>query len=491
MRVSLLALPFALLLVACSDESPSTPADPDATAADVISDNGSGGDAVGTPDSAAPDTTTSDAATPDGSTTPDAAPTDTVTTPDATPDVPVTPGDFCPPLDPPTGDIIDVSPGDNLASVIYSAPANSTVRFADGNYDVSGYTVQIINPGITLRSASGDPASVVLDGGYSDTGNGEVFLVNADDVTIADMTIQRARYHAIHVQGSGDVTTGSVIYNVVIIDPGEQAIKINRDGNGNPADNGLVACSTLTMTAAGRAQVESQTSSGSNCYTGGVDAHAARDWVVRDNVITGFWCSVDLSEHGIHFWRGSRDTLVERNLLINNARGVGFGLTTGGNPRTYSDNPCGGGARDHYGGIVRNNIIIGTEPGLFASNAGMDGGIAFAIACDSTAIHNTIASTQPMLSSIEFRFPETNSTLVNNLATGRIWQRNDATSVEAGNIMEIGTDWFVDLDAFDGHLSAAAAAAVDGGVTGYENLVPTDFDGDPRDGSPDVGADEL
>lgn len=31
-------------------------------------------------------------------------------------------------------------------------------------------------------------------------------------------------------------------------------------------------------------------------------------------------------EHGIHFWTGSRGTLVERNLLKNNARAIGFGL---------------------------------------------------------------------------------------------------------------------------------------------------------------------
>ena len=73
------------------------------------------------------------------------------------------------------------------------------------------------------------------------------------------------------------------------------------------------------------------------CIHRGIDAHDASGWTVRDNYISGFWCDgaggAFLSEHAIHFWTGSRDTTVSRNKLVDNARGIGFGLGPGG--RTY------------------------------------------------------------------------------------------------------------------------------------------------------------
>ena len=66
-------------------------------------------------------------------------------------------------------------------------------------------------------------------------------------------------------------------------------------------------------------------------------------------------------------WRGCRDTLVERNVLKENARGIGFGLATSGEARTYPDNPCpdaAGGYVDHYGGIIRNNFVFASQSGL-------------------------------------------------------------------------------------------------------------------------------
>ncbi|MCD6400417.1 MAG: hypothetical protein J7L73_00680, partial [Anaerolineales bacterium] len=118
-------------------------------------------------------------------------------------------------------------------------------------------------------------------------------------------------------------------YNVHIIDPGEQAIKINPVDNEHFPDYGTVACSHIELTDSGRTHIRN------NCYTGGIDAHRARGWVVRDNLIEGFWCASGLSEHAVHFWKGSRGTLVERNDLDNNARGIGFGLIESGEGRTY------------------------------------------------------------------------------------------------------------------------------------------------------------
>ncbi|MCP4417341.1 MAG: hypothetical protein GY805_12020, partial [Chloroflexi bacterium] len=261
--------------------------------------------------------------------------------------------DLCQPLDAPTGTIVSVDTVGELEDAVNSATSGDTILIDDGTYNLDGVYLRIDTPNVTLRSASGNRAAVVLDGNYITT---EIIQVVASNVTIADVTLREAYYHPIHVMTTeASDTLNTVIYNVHLIDPGEQAIKINPAADGMYPDDGLIACSHLELTDAGRPNIRN------NCYTGGIDAHQAEGWVIRDNEIEGFWCDNGLSEHAVHLWRGCRDTLVERNVLNNNARGIGFGLVTSGVARTYSDNPCpaaSGGYVDHYGGIIRNNFVF-------------------------------------------------------------------------------------------------------------------------------------
>src|SRR5690606_9435163 len=121
------------------------------------------------------------------------------------------------------------------------------------------------------------------------------------------------------------------------------------------------------------------------------------------------------------FWTGSRDTIVIRNRLVNNARGIGFGLSTGG--RSYDDDPCGGVSdASHYGGLIANNFVVGTDAGLFASPSGMDHGVGLWHACGAVVVHNTVASTQPPFASIEGRFADTSGEIVHNRPTHAILQ---------------------------------------------------------------------
>lgn len=66
-----------------------------------------------------------------------------------------------------------------------------------------------------------------------------------------------------------------------------------------------------------------------------------------------------VAEHAVHFWNGARDTIVERNAIVDCARGVGFGLgeTGNGNDRQYADDPYHGMYIGHYDGVIRNNFI--------------------------------------------------------------------------------------------------------------------------------------
>jgi hypothetical protein len=386
---------------------------------------------------------------------------------------------------------VDVTPADlgNLTSIVSGAAPGDTIRFASGTYDLGGEYLWISTLGVTLRSASGNRDDVVLDGNYQTT---EIITVAASNVTVADLTLRQAYTHPIHVVTDGSDTVGTLIYNVHIVDPREQAIKVNPSSDGVYVDDGEVACSHIELTDAGRPHVQPDPG---GCYTGGFDGHQARGWVLRDNTIEGFWCDNGLSEHAVHCWRGCRDTVVERNRLIDNARGVGFGLATSGSARTYDDDPCpeaGGAYVGHYDGIVRNNFIFASDPGLLASSSGFDCGICFWSACGARAVHNTIVSTGGNFSSVEWRFATSVGVEVrNNIVTHALRERDGASGLLEGNLESAPLSLFLDGSAGNLHLGPGASAAIDQGVTLPAGQCEDDIDGEARDDSPDIGADEV
>lgn len=398
---------------------------------------------------------------------------------------------LCTPLQLASSNIISVDPSQasQLQSIISSAKPGDTILLADGVYKLEGSNLWLSTPGISLRSSSGNPAGVILDGSYKSS---EVITVAASDITIAELTISRASTHPLHVISSNlGNTENTLIYRVNLIDPGEQAIKINPHAEGSYVDNGTVACSSIKLTEQGRPHVN--TAAG-GCYTGGIDAHQARDWTIRDNYIEGFWCASGLSEYAIHFWRGSRDTLIERNFLKDNARGIGLGMMNSGAARSYDDNSCPE-AKDayigHYGGIIRNNFIHASATGLFDSSAGFDCGICLWSSCKTTTTHNTIVSTANNFSSIEWRFAgSAGHAIYNNIATHSLRERDGASGNLKGNLEHAGLSLFVDGQQGDLHLTTTASSAIDKGLKLYPGVNDFDFDNEPRDRSPDIGADE-
>ncbi len=423
---------------------------------------------------------------PDGGTLPDGGPVpDAGSQPDGGTPQPV-PG--CPAPEATTGNVVNVATVAELQDAVNNAQAGDAILLADGDYALDGVYLWIDTPDVELRSASGNREAVILDGNYQTT---EIITIAANNITVADVTLREAYTHPIHVVSDGADTVGTLIYNVHIIDAREQAIKINPNTAGTYPDDGVIACSTLELTDTGRPHVN-PTAGG--CYTGGVDGHQARGWVIRDNVIRGFWCDTGLAEHGVHCWRGCRDTVVERNLFIDNARGVGFGMATSGEARTFSDDPCPGvsGYVGHYGGMVRNNFIFVSDPDLLASAAGFDCGVCFWSACYAQAVHNTIVSTGDNFSSIEWRFDTSiGIEILNNIVTHAIRDRDGITANQAGNLTDAPLTLFVDGPGGDLHLATGASVAIDQGASVPAGICTDDIDGDARDSSPDIGADEV
>ncbi len=382
-----------------------------------------------------------------------------------------------------SGAVVEVTPEQvgSLQSILDRARTGDTVQLTDGIYALPE-TLVFRNSGVTLRSKSGNRQDVVLDGRY---GIGDVLLLQKSDITIADLTLTRSYWHLVHVVPGGGSSSGTTLHNLRGVDGGEQFIKVNPDGP-QYADNGIVRCSSFELTDVGRTLIRN------NCYTGGIDIHQARGWQISGNTFSGFWCDRGLSEHAIHAWTGSRDTLIDRNIIVNSARGIGLGLGSSVPGRTYDDAPCGGIADvGHYGGVITNNFVVANDARLQASSAGFDTGIGLEQSCATAILHNTVVSTAPpRSSSIEWRFVNTTATVANNLVTHSLLMRDEGKASLAGNVVNAPLTLFVDVASGNLHLLPSATLAIDKAVLLPSPLL-SDVDGEARGVAADVGADEY
>ncbi len=370
-------------------------------------------------------------------------------------------------LAPSGGAAVTVSTVAELTDAVSAANAGGAkeISIAAGEYSLRGAYFRITADGVRVGGATGRRGDVILDGNYETT---EIFQILGSNITLRDMTLLRARHHPIHIYPAAKDVTGTLLSNLYIRDPGQQAIKINQNGAKTFSVNfGRVTGSRIELSDNGRNKVWEINGS---CYTGGVDAHHAAGWQIDNNIIEGFWCSRGLAEHGVHFWSSSRDTLVEKNRIINCDRGIGFGLGSSG----------------HRGGVIRNNFIFHNTGHDYS-----DVGIGLESASGVQVYNNTIYHQHAYPNAIEYRFAATHSgNIQNNLSNKAIVSRNEGTATLAANVTGARQQWFVDPAGGDLHLVAAISTVVDRGVTiaGLQD----DIDGDPRPmgRGVDIGADE-
>ncbi len=456
----LIALPCLVLTLSTVGCSEDLPVNADGSAADQ------------TPRDQAPRDTIPEATPKDGS-------------PADSPDKTTAPAKLCKPLPKATGTVVKVKPGQSkqLPAMIRKAAAGTTFLLEDGTYTFSGgyedRGLFLDKPGLTLRSASGVRSKVIIDGEYK---SGELVFVRASDVTVADLTIKGGKYHAIHVSSNKVHIKNTRLHNLHVLDSRQQLIKVNPH-DGHYVDNGSLDCSVLELTAAGRKLVDKV--SGTGCYTGGIDAHSAWGWKVRQNTFKGIFCdNGKIAEHAVHFWATSRDTLVERNVIIDCSRGVGFGMSSSGKTRKYPDNPYPkiAGYMGHIDGVIRNNVIHGT----YLTAKYYDTGIELAQNPGGKVYHNTIV-TKPVFASIDYRYSNTDAVIRNNLVY-KIRQRQGAKGKVDHNLTAAPASLFVSLPNINYRLKASAAAAIDkGAALGVAGGL--DLDGKPHDvGAPDLGA---
>ena len=378
----------------------------------------------------------------------------------------------CPTLSPASGPTVAVTAAQagDLVSIVYDTAAGTTVLLEPGTYALTA-GLQLHVDGVTLRSSTNRAEDVTIDGAYAVD---ELIAISASHVTVAHVTLARGVNHLVHLYppAAGVDVTGTRLYGLRLIDGGEQFVKVNPVvGQAGYVDDGRVECSLFRMTDAGRPHVEPNPG---GCYTGGIDAHAAWNWVVRANRFEGIYCTNGgLAEHAIHFWVGSRGTLVENNVIIDCARGVGFGLGDRVGDRAYPDAPYGGQMLGHYDGVIRNNVIWANLPHF-------DTGIELHMTRAPRIIHNTVLAgpaDTAFFRSIDYRYSVTEVVLANNLVTSQ-GPRDGATATLVTNLEHTPLSDFVDTATYDFHLTASATDAIDQGTVEPDSGI--DIDGQPH-----------
>jgi hypothetical protein len=172
-------------------------------------------------------------------------------------------------------------------------------------------------------------------------------------------------------------------------------------------------------------------------------------------------------------WMGSKDSIIEGNLLIN----VQYGIALGLDPNRTDD---------HSGGMVRNNFFYRSK------DQGGDVGITINNSAGTKVLHNTVILSGTYPNAIEYRFPATTGVEVRyNLTDAAVQCRDGASGAVSDNVTNAQPSWFADVAAGDLHLVESALDALDKARPREDTK--TDYDGEkrPSGDTSDVGADEL
>ncbi len=230
-----------------------------------------------------------------------------------------------PPLPDPTGVVVRVTTAQELDQAVTNLGEDTTILLAPGRYSLIS-TLWILKQNVTIRGETNDPDDVVLNGrGMENPDFGAVphgIWCNAPNLKVQNLTIRDVYFHPIQLAGTAD---NLQVYNVRLIDAGEQFIKVSPLGFGDGADNGVVEYTVMEYTHGPPIQDHG----GGTGYTNGVDVHAGRDWVIRNNLFKNFH-TPDWTQHlwapAVLMWNGAAGTITEGNTFINVDRAIAYGL---------------------------------------------------------------------------------------------------------------------------------------------------------------------
>jgi hypothetical protein len=370
-----------------------------------------------------------------------------------------------PPLRAPEGKITRVSTINELRHALQADREGETILLADGVYDVAGGFLRLDKDGLSLRGASGDPSKVILRGkGFKVHDRAEELIkVEAKGVTIADLTVRDVGSNGIKLQSGANHDL--LVHNVHFIDIGERCIKGPKEA---VSRNGIVRYCVFEQVTPITRDIPDLQFGGD--YIAGMDMMRIDGWRIHDNVFKNIRGLRTRGRGAVFFWIGSSNCIVERNTFIGCDRSISFGNPTG--------------QQDMTGGIIRNNFIY----------AGKRQAIELCHVDDVKVYNNSIhhmddVRDQQTILLLDARNVDIRNNIIFSKAKGLSGEGYTAANNLWFTDLSAARRFFVDAPNGDLHLKPTAIEAIDRGVklAGVES----DWDGQPRTASPDVGADET
>jgi hypothetical protein len=373
------------------------------------------------------------------------------------------------PLPPPQGEIIRVATADELLAAVDQVGPGGSILLADGHYKLPRAIVLDGKRNVSIRSASGDPAKVLLTGQGWDSrvqGDDLLHIARSEGITIACLTFADCRSYGIKVEAE-NAPRNIHIYNCRFRDIGVRAIK----GSAGQDPNVRAVKGSVRHCCFENTKVPPADWLFGGDYIAAIDMMALEDWTFSDNVFRNIKGRNGGGRAAIFIWVRCRQVVVERNLIVNCDRGVALG-----NPGQSTANVAG--ERPVYvaDSVIRNNFIAG----------GPDCGIELWYADRIKVLHNTIWRPEQNWSrGIRLGTGTTRAELVNNLVHGEI--RFEGGEAELShNLTGRLEGYFTDPVSGNLALTPQATRAIDQGVPRPE--AAEDIRGRPRRGAPDLGA---
>jgi hypothetical protein len=365
------------------------------------------------------------------------------------------------------GTVVNVATENQLQKAVASLESNTTIVIAPGTYQLTR-TIAVHGPlsNVTIRGATTSREDVVLVGpgmGNPDYGRVEhgIWAGGAvSGLTIANLTIREVYFHPIVLNGG---VQSPHIYNVHLVNGGQQLLKTNPTAARRGIDNGIIEYSIFEYSPTSR-----------DDYANAIQVLAGANWIIRNNLIRNIRAPAgQLAGPAVLAWFSASGTLIEGNTFLNCQREIGIGLIN----RTPND---------HSGGIVRNNFIY--------RDTSVHGDVAIGVfdSPGTKVVHNSIYTAGTYRNAIEYRFPDTTGVLsANNLTNRAISSRDGASANVVGNYMQATLGMFVNAADGNMRLTASAAAAIDHAAPLTD--VTTDWKGiaRPVGAAADIGADEF
>lgn len=305
-----------------------------------------------------------------------------------------------------------VSTVEELRNAVSTANESSTkdmIILTEGTYIIDEM-MHITSDYLTIKSETGDYNDVTIKGQGMYGSVSHIFLVSSSDFTVSGLNLGQVSNHVIQVQGEKGASNFSAL-NCRFYDAFEQLLKVSKGSeDGMTSSNGLVDGCLFEYTKG----------IGPQYYIGGVDAHRATNWIIRNNTFEDIKSPEDsLAEHAIHFWSGSSGTLVENNKIVDCDRGIGFGL----------------GTSTHEGGNIRYNYVYTTrDVGIGLENA------------SNVTVHGNTVYTKNYTNSIEYRFEGTSGDIYDNTVSANIEERNGGLATVWDNRHLESGEWNIGVD---------------------------------------------